>query len=137
MKAPPITILGLAHIGVRVHDLERSVRLCALLGFAKTAGPIGPQPVAILDHPSGVEVQLMLHAPNATEPNILMDGPEKQPGITHLALLCPDIMVAKDRLAAAGIPYAGERPFPRWTGRSTRKPPRAPLGRMLPFKPQS
>ena len=25
-KADPIPILGLAHIGIRVHDLERSVR---------------------------------------------------------------------------------------------------------------
>ncbi len=104
MKALPITVLGLAHIGVRVHDLERSVRFYTLLGIAKTAASIGPEPAAILDHPSGVEVNLMLNAPNATEPNSLMDDPEKHPGITHFAYLCPDIMVAKDRLAAAGTP---------------------------------
>ena len=55
-KTAPIPIAGLAHIGIRVHDLERSVRFYALLGFTKTAGPIGPEPVAILDHPSGVEL---------------------------------------------------------------------------------
>ncbi|MGA8053940.1 MAG: VOC family protein, partial [Burkholderiales bacterium] len=49
----PIPISGLAHIGIRVHDLERSVRFYELLGFTKTAGPLGPEPVAILDHPSG------------------------------------------------------------------------------------
>ncbi len=70
-----IPILGLAHIGIRVHDLERSVRFYELLGFTKTAGPIGPEPVAILDHPSGVEVNLVLNAPNASEPNVLMDVP--------------------------------------------------------------
>ena len=106
-KAHPIPISGLAHIGIRVHDLERSVRFYELLGFSKTAGPIGPEPVAILDHPSGLEVNLVLNAPNASGPNLLMDVPVKHPGITHVALLCPDIMAAKERLEAAGIAISG------------------------------
>ena len=56
----PIRIDGLAHIGIRVHDLERSLQFYALLGFTKTTGPVGPEPVAILDHPSGVEFALQL-----------------------------------------------------------------------------
>jgi len=103
----PIAILGLAHIGIRVHDLERSVRFYELLGFTKTAGPIGPEPVAILDHPSGVELNLVLNASRPSEPNVLMDVPDKHPGITHFALLCPDIMAAKKRLDAAGIALSG------------------------------
>jgi lactoylglutathione lyase len=102
-----ISISGLAHIGIRVHDLERSLRFYELLGFTKTMGPIGPEPVAILDHPSGVEINLVLNAPNAEEPNVLMDVPEKHPGITHFALLCPDILAAKARLEAAGIALSG------------------------------
>ena len=100
-------ILGKRAFGIKVTDLERSVRFYELLGFTKTAGPIGPEPVAILDHPSGVEVNLVLNAPNANEPNVLMDVPEKHPGITHFALLCPDIMAAKERLEAAGVPLSG------------------------------
>ncbi len=103
----PIPIAGLAHIGVRVHDVERSVAFYALLGFRKTAGPIGPEPVAILEHPSGIEVNLVLNAPDGAAPNILMDVPAKHPGTTHFALLCPDIMAAKEQLAAAGIPLSG------------------------------
>jgi lactoylglutathione lyase len=103
----PISIRGLAHIGIRVHDLERSLRFYALLGFTKTAGPVGPEPVAILDHPSGVEINLVLNAPSAEEPNVLMDIPEKHAGITHIALLCPDILAAKARLEAAGFPLSG------------------------------
>jgi lactoylglutathione lyase len=103
----PIPNAGLAHIGIRVHDLERSVAFYALLGFSKTAGPLGPEPVAILDHASGLELNLVLNAPNASAPNILMDVPEKHPGITHFALLCPDIMAAKERLEAAGFPLSG------------------------------
>ena len=105
--ATSVTILGLAHIGIRVHELERSVRFYELLGFAKTAGPIGPEPVAILEHPSGLEVNLVLNAPSADEPNILMDVPDKHPGITHFALLCPDILAAKSQLEAAGIALSG------------------------------
>ncbi len=106
-KATVIPISGLAHIGVRVHDLERAVSFYNLLGFSKTAGPLGPEPVAILHHPSGVEINLILNAPDANEPNVLMDVPERHPGITHFALLCPDIMAAKERLEAAGISLSG------------------------------
>lgn len=103
----PIPIHGLAHVGIRVHDLERSVRFYALLGFTKTIGPIGSEPVAILEHPSGVEINLVLNAPKASEPNVLMDVPEKHAGITHLALLCPDIRAAKASLEAQGIAISG------------------------------
>jgi lactoylglutathione lyase len=106
-EAERIPVTGMAHIGIRVHDLERSVAFYGLLGFRKTAGPIGPEPVAILEHPSGVEINLVLNAPQANEPNILMDVPEKHPGITHFALLCPDVLAAKKTLEAAGFPLRG------------------------------
>lgn len=102
-----VSITGIAHVGIRVHDLERSVRFYELLGFTKTVGPVGPEPVAILDHPSGVELNLVLNAPDANAPNVLMDVPQKHPGITHIALLCPDILEAKARLEAAGIALSG------------------------------
>jgi lactoylglutathione lyase len=103
----PIPITGLSHIGIRVNDLERSMRFYELLGFTKTLGPIGPEPVAILHHSSGLELNLILNAADASAPNVLMDVPEKHPGITHFALLCPDIMAAKARLEAAGLGLSG------------------------------
>ena len=102
-----MSINGLAHVGIRVHDLERSLRFYEMLGFTKTAGPIGPEPVAILDHPSGLEINLVLNAPAASEPNVLMDVPDKHPGITHIALLCQDIAAAQRELVAAGIALSG------------------------------
>lgn len=100
-------IKGIAHVGIRVHDLERAAGFYALLGFEKTLGPIGPEPVAILEHPAGVEINLVLNAPQAHEPNILMDVPEKHPGITHIALECDDILAAKAKLEAAGQKCSG------------------------------
>jgi lactoylglutathione lyase len=109
MVAPEsaVTVVGLAHVGIRVHDLERSVAFYELLGFVKTAGPIGPEPVAILSHASGVEINLIVNAPERDELNVLMDVPEKHPGITHIALLCPDIQAAQARLHEAGVPISG------------------------------
>lgn len=98
-----IPISGLAHVGIRVHDLARSLRFYEQLGFVKTLGPVGPEPVAILEHPSGIELNLILNASAEEEPNVLMDVPEKHAGITHIALLCPDIVAAKAALAAAGL----------------------------------
>lgn len=107
MTGRSVAVTGLAHIGIRMHDMERSVRFYELLGFTKTLGPIGPEPVVILEHPSDVELNLILNAPQAAEPNILMDVPEQHAGITHFALLCPDIMVAKAGLEATGIALSG------------------------------
>jgi lactoylglutathione lyase len=122
----PISIAGLAHIGIRVHDLDRSVRFYELFGFTKTAGPIGPEPVAILQHESGLELNLILNAPSVSAPNILMDMADKHAGITHFALLCPDIIAAIKLLAAADIPLSGGpiRFGPRAQGIFVRDPDR-------------
>jgi lactoylglutathione lyase len=102
-----VALTGIAHVGIRVHDLARSVRFYELLGFRKTAGPMGPEPVAILEHPSGIELNLVLNATVAVEPNVLMDTGEKHAGITHIALLCPDLDDARKQLEAAGIVLSG------------------------------
>lgn len=101
-----VEIRGVAHVGIRVHNLERSLKFYQLLGFKKTLGPIGPEPVAILLHPSGIEINLVLNAPSERVPNVLMDVPVKAPGITHIALNCPDIGAAAQALQAAGFPLS-------------------------------
>jgi lactoylglutathione lyase len=105
-------IKGLAHVGVRVHDLERSRAFYKRLGFRLTAGPIGPEPVAILLHPAGVELNLILNAPAAREPNILMDVPEKHAGITHFALRVEHPSAVAAALEQAGISLSGRRGEP-------------------------
>ncbi|MBX3188943.1 MAG: VOC family protein [Labilithrix sp.] len=107
MTTARIGITGIAHVGIRVHDLERSMRFYELLGFVKTHGPMGPEPVAILEHPAGIELNLVLNAPSADAKNVLMDVPDKHPGITHVALYCPDLGAAKEALEGAGFPLSG------------------------------
>ena len=100
-------ITGLAHIGIRVHDLARSRHFYETLGFQFITGPIGPEPVAILAHPSGVVINLILNAPDPVAPNILMDVAEKHPGYTHIALAVSDLSAVQAALANAGIALSG------------------------------
>ena len=41
------------HVGIRVTDLDKARNFYAQLGFEFLVGPIGPEPVAIMEHPSG------------------------------------------------------------------------------------
>jgi lactoylglutathione lyase len=100
-----VELTDIAHIGIRVHDLERSLRFYAVLGFEKTMGPMGKERVVILmNRAAKIEINLIVNAPNGSTPNVLMDVPVKEPGITHIALACPDIALATKTLAAAGYP---------------------------------
>jgi lactoylglutathione lyase len=102
-------VRGLAHIGIRVHDFERSKAFYTKLGFRHTWGPAGPEPVAALVHISGLELNLILNAPQSDAKNVLMDVPEKHAGITHLALKINDIVATEKALAEADIAITGRR----------------------------
>lgn len=98
---------GIAHIGVRVYDLARARVFCETLGFEFVAGPEGPEPVAILQHPSGVVINLILNASEDNQPNMLMDVKEKYAGYTHIALAVRDIGAVQSTLKTAGIAITG------------------------------
>ena len=102
-------ISGLAHIGIRVHDLARSRAFYERLGFVWAWGPAGPEPVAAMTHPGGLELNFIINAPEAKRPNILMDVAEKYPGITHIALKIADVAVTERELKTAGIAISGKR----------------------------
>ena len=97
----PIT--GIAHVGIRVHDLARARAFYEILGFEFIIGPVGPEPVAILKHPCGAELNLILNASDGSGTNVLMDIAEKHPGYTHLALAISDLSAMQANLGSAGI----------------------------------
>ncbi len=84
-------IVGINHVGIRVKSLESARAFYEQLGFVFLIGPIGPEPVAIMEHPSGVNINLILNADTETTDNILMDVPDRYPGYTHVALDVNDI----------------------------------------------
>lgn len=96
-------IIGINHIGIRVTSLENARTFYEQLGFEFIAGPIGPEPVAIMIHPSGVNINLILNANSGIENNILMDVPEKHPGYTHIALDVDNINKVQKSVQALDI----------------------------------
>ena len=104
-----LQVSGLSHIGIRVHDVARTRAFYEKLGFAWTWGPAGPEPVAAMTHPSGLELNFILNAKDASRPNILMDVADKHAGITHIALQIKDVAATRAALETAGIAISGTR----------------------------
>ena len=96
-------IAGINHVGIRVSSLESARSFYEQLGFKFIIGPIGPEPVAIMEHPSGVNINLILNADAGVSQNILMDVPERHTGYTHIALDVTDINAIETLLNKLGI----------------------------------
>lgn len=86
-----ISIEQIDHIGIRITDKARALRFYALLGF-KVEVEADSEPVTIIRNPAGVEINLISNGVDTTGgKNVLMDVPEKHPGLTHIALRVKDI----------------------------------------------
>ena len=86
-----INIEQVDHIGIRITDKTRALAFYALLGF-KVELEVGFDAVIIIKNAAGVELNLIVNGVDATGgKNILMDVPEKHPGLTHLAFRVADI----------------------------------------------
>ncbi|MFK5983820.1 MAG: VOC family protein [Pseudomonadota bacterium] len=96
-------ITGVNHIGIRVAILERTRKFYEQFGFIFFVGPVGPEPVAIMEHPSGVNINFILNADSGVNKNILMDVPERHPGYTHVALNVTDIDAVEAKLKELDI----------------------------------
>ncbi len=96
-------ISGINHIGIRVTHLDKARDFYELLGFEFLIGPVGPEPVAIMEHPSGVNINLILNADSGIANNVLMDVTEKHPGYTHIALDVTNIKAVEARIKDLGI----------------------------------
>ncbi len=97
-------ILKINHVGLRVRSLEAAREFYEKLGFEFIAGPIGPEPVAIMEHPSGININFILNASeDSPQVNLLMDIAAKHTGYTHLALEVDDLQALEREINAAGI----------------------------------
>ena len=97
-------ITRINHVGLRVRELEIARAFYEKLGFEFIGGPMGPEPVAIVEHPSGVNINFILNASdNASSTNLLMDEKEKHTGFTHIALEISDVEAVKEQLGQHGI----------------------------------
>ncbi|AQA17857.1 glyoxalase [Halioglobus japonicus] len=105
-------ITGINHVGLRVRDMQVSRTFYEQLGFEFIVGPVGPEPVAIIEHPSGVNFNLILNAAaDAPQGNVLMEEPVKYPGYTHIALEVTDGQAVAARVRDMGITITEEVRF--------------------------
>ena len=104
-------ITGINHLGLRVKSLNVSRTFYEKLGFIFIAGPVGPEPVAIMEHPSGVNINLILNADTECNENILMDTPRKHTGYTHVALEVNNAETALKSVQELGINITGQVEF--------------------------
>jgi len=73
---------------------------------------MGPEPVAIMEHPSGVNINFILNASSdASSTNVLMDDSAKHTGFTHIALEITDAEAVKRQLNIHGIAITEEVEF--------------------------
>lgn len=99
-----IELLKLDHVGIRVAQFTRSVEFYNRLGFGVTRNDTHEQ-VAVLQHPSGLELNLILNGEADTGgKNILMDMDFKYPGYTHIALRVASIESTVQALKAQQMP---------------------------------
>ena len=97
-------ITRINHVGLRVRDLNVARAFYEKLGFEFIAGPMGPEPVAVVEHPSGVNINFILNASaDASPTNLLMDAGEKHTGFTHIALEITNVAAVKEQLGSLGI----------------------------------
>ena len=97
-------ITRINHVGLRVRDLAVTREFYGRLGFEFLVGPVGPEPVAIMEHPSGVNINFILNAsPDSSQTNLLVDEPKKHTGYTHIALEISDAESVENQLDEAGI----------------------------------
>jgi lactoylglutathione lyase len=97
-------ITKINHVGLRVRDLDTAREFYEKLGFEFIVGPIGPEPVAVMLHPAGININFILNASDdASDKNLLMDVPEKHTGFTHIALEITDAEAVKRQLDSHDI----------------------------------
>jgi len=86
-----ITIEKVDHLGIRITDRARALAFYATLGF-RVEHEVEFDAVIIVKNAADVELNLIVNGVDKTDgKNILMDMPDKHPGLTHVAFRVADI----------------------------------------------
>ena len=113
---PGVDVVKIDHVGIRVRDKATAIGFYEELGFQtlSDSGFEKGHPV-ILEHASGVVLNLLGPATTEPGPNVLMDVPEKAPGYTHMALRVRSLdavrrfLVERDIEITGGFEFGGVR----------------------------
>ena len=98
-----IAIEQFDHLGVRVTDEARALAFYRVLGFEVTRRAEFDS-VTIIKNAADVELNLIVNGVDKTGgKNILIDVPDKHPGLTHIAFRVADMKATIDAIKRAGI----------------------------------
>ena len=87
-----INIQQFDHIGIRITERSRSIKFYEALGFKVTFEP-DFDAVIVMKNDSEVEINLVVNGVDLNKgKNILMDIPDKHPGLTHVAFRVESII---------------------------------------------
>jgi len=120
-----LNIESVNHIGIRIREKVRSVAFYELLGFelVTDTGFENGHPI-IMEHPSGVVLNLLGPADTPGDSNILMDVDQKHTGITHVALTVSSLDHAKNFISENSIQITGSFSFGNMSAIFIRDPDR-------------
>lgn len=120
-----LTIENVNHIGIRIKEKARSVAFYEQLGFefGTDAGFESGHPI-IMQHPSGVVLNLLGPANSPGDSNILMDVDKKHTGITHVALTVSSLDHARNFMLENSIEITGSFSFGNMSAIFIRDPDR-------------
>ncbi len=107
-----ISILKIDHIGIRVKEKERAIEFYEKLGFKLIVdtGFEKGHPI-MLEHPSGIVLNLLGPSTEEHDENILMDIDRKHAGYTHMALKIESLGDLEVFLDENGIEITGRFSF--------------------------
>jgi lactoylglutathione lyase len=107
-----LNIRKIDHVGIRIREKTRSIAFYELLGFELIVdtGFEKGHPI-MMEHPSGVVLNLLGPGTDSVDQNVLMDIDDKHAGYTHMALRVESLGDAKSLFGENGIEITGSFSF--------------------------
>jgi lactoylglutathione lyase len=92
------------HVGIRVTDPARALGFYEAIGFRPDPA-CSDERVAEIVNPAGVRISLIFNGvPTPRGTNVLLDEPDKWPGVTHAAFIVDSLAGAIERFAQIQCP---------------------------------